>query len=110
MKDMRSIYTIFFLTAFAAYAQANVHEYLNISTEKQPTPTTLSVVDWLYTGQVQKIQPVNTNKMLMCTDDGGDLATTRWRCCYCYILLDHLTNFVNFGGTVDFVHTNGDAS
>ena len=106
MKDMRSIYIIFFLTAFAAYAQANVQEYLNISTEKQPTPTTLSVVDWLYTGQVQKIQPVNTNKMLMCTDDGGDLATTVGG----VAIANNVINFINFGATVDFVHTNGDAS
>lgn len=106
MKDMRSIYTIFFLTAFAAYAQANVHEYLNISSAKQPMPTTLSVVEWLYTGQIQKQQPTNTNKVLVCTDDGGDLATTVGG----VAISNNVINFINYGETVDFVHSNGDAS
>ena len=106
MKDMRFIYTIFFLTVFATYSQANVHEYLNISTDKQPMPTTFSVVNWLYTGQVQKIQPAKTTKVLVCTDDAGNLATTVGG----VAISNSVINFINFGATVDFVHTNGDAS
>jgi gliding motility-associated-like protein len=105
MKDMRSIYTIFFLTVFASYAQADVHDYLNISTGKQPMPI-ISVVDWLYTGTIKKEEPAATNKVLACTDDGGDLVTTIGGTA----INNNVINFANFGSTISFTHSSGDAS
>ena len=74
---MKSIYTIFFLTIFAAYAHADVHNYLNIGTKKQVNPTPVNLVEWLKTGTLQQPATPNTqSKLLMCNDDAGNLATT----------------------------------
>ncbi|MGB0863533.1 MAG: gliding motility-associated C-terminal domain-containing protein [Saprospiraceae bacterium] len=105
MKDIRSIYTLLFLTVFAVSLEASTGDYLNIGTKQQPTPIVNDAVNALLTGKTKVLTSNYSAAPLACTDNAGTVAPT-----INGTAASNPINFANWNAVITVVHSGGDAS